>query len=180
VNVKSKIDRYAKILFSISDTSEKYESIEKILYILSTLCNTSLNFKQFLLTKRISSDLKKEILLSIFKDLINESEIDLIIYLMEGIDLRYIKLITEKYKKLISDSRGNVKVEVVTAEQLSNLDLTDIEEKINSKINGSVIISNTVDKNILGGIKLKVGNTLIDGSIKTKLDKLKQSMITNK
>ena len=180
MNVKSKIDRYAKILFSISDTSEKYESIEKILYILSTLCNTSLNFKQFLLTKRISSDLKKEILLSIFKDLINESEIDLIIYLMEGIDLRYIKLITEKYKKLISDSRGNVKVEVVTAEQLSNLDLTDIEEKINSKINGSVIISNTVDKNILGGIKLKVGNTLIDGSIKTKLDKLKQSMITNK
>lgn len=180
MNVKSKIDRYAKILFSISDTSEKYESIEKILYILSTLCNTSLNFKQFLLTKRISSDLKKEILLSIFKDLINQSEIDLIIYLMEGIDLRYIKLITEKYKKLISDSRGNVKVEVVTAEQLSNLDLTDIEEKINSKINGSVIISNTVDKNILGGIKLKVGNTLIDGSIKTKLDKLKQSMITNK
>jgi F-type H+-transporting ATPase subunit delta len=180
VNVKSKIDRYAKILFSISDTSEKYESIEKILYILSTLCNTSLIFKQFLLTKRISSDLKKEILLSIFKDLINESEIDLIIYLMEGIDLRYIKLITEKYKKLISDSRGNVKVEVVTAEQLSNLDLTDIEEKINSKINGSVIISNTIDKNILGGIKLKVGNTLIDGSIKTKLDKLKQSMITNK
>ena len=180
MNVKSKIDRYAKILFSISDTSEKYESIEKILYILSTLCNTSLIFKQFLLTKRISSDLKKEILLSIFKDLINESEIDLIIYLMEGIDLRYIKLITEKYKKLISDSRGNVKVEVVTAEQLSNLDLTDIEEKINSKINGSVIISNTVDKNILGGIKLKVGNTLIDGSIKTKLDKLKQSMITNK
>lgn len=180
MNVKSKIDRYAKILFSISDTSEKYESIEKILYILSTLCNTSLIFKQFLLTKRISSDLKKEILLSIFKDLINESEIDLIIYLMEGIDLRYIKLITEKYKKLISDSRGNVKVEVVTAEQLSNLDLTDIEEKINSKINGSVIISNTIDKNILGGIKLKVGNTLIDGSIKTKLDKLKQSMITNK
>jgi len=180
VNVKSKIDRYAKILFSISDTSEKYESIEKILYILSTLCNTSLNFKQFILTKRISSDLKKEILLSIFKDLMNESEIDLVIYLMEGIDLRYIKLITEKYKKLISDSRGNVKVEVVTAEQLSNLDLTDIEEKINSKINGSVIISNTIDKNILGGIKLKVGNTLIDGSIKTKLDKLKQSMITNK
>ena len=180
MNVKSKIDRYAKILFSISDTSEKYESIEKILYILSTLCNTSLNFKQFLLTKRISSDLKKEILLSIFKDLINASEIDLVIYLMEGIDLRYIKLITEKYKKLISDSRGNVKVEVVTAKQLSNLDLTDIEEKINSKINGSVTISNTVDKNILGGIKLKVGNTLIDGSIKTKLDKLKQSMITNK
>ena len=180
MNLKSKIDRYAKILFSISDTSEKYKTIEEILNILSTLCNKSQNFKQFLLTKRISSNLKKEILLNVFKDLLNESQIDIVIYLIEGIDLRHIKLINEKYKKLISDSRGNVKVEVVTAKQLSNLDLTDIEEKINSKINGLVTISNTVDKNILGGIKLKVGNTLIDGSIKTKLDKLKQSMITNK
>jgi F-type H+-transporting ATPase subunit delta len=180
VNVKSKIDRYAKILFSISDTSEKSESIENILNILSILCNKSQNFKQFLLTKRISSNLKKEILLSIFKGLLNESQIDIVIYLIEGIDLRHIKLINEKYKKLISDSRGNIDVEAVTAKQLSNIDLADIQEKINSKITGSVTILNTIDKNILGGIKLKVGNTLIDGSIKTKLNKLKQSMINNK
>lgn len=180
MNVKSKIDRYAKILFSISDTSEKSESIEKILNILSILCNKSQNFKQFLLTKRISSNLKKEILLSVFKDLLNESQIDIVIYLIEGIDLRYIKLINERYKKLISDSRGNVNVEAVTAKGLSDVDIADIQEKINSKITGSVTILNTIDKNILGGIKLKVGNTLIDGSIKTKLDKLKQSMINNK
>ena len=180
MNLKSKIDRYAKILFSISDTSEKSESIENILNILSILCNKSQNFKQFLLTKRISSNLKKEILLSVFKDLLNESQIDIVIYLIEGIDLRYIKLINERYKKLISNSRGNVKVEAVTAKQLSDIDIADIQEKINSKISGSVTILNTIDKNIIGGIKLKVGNTLIDGSIKTKLDKLKQSMINNK
>ena len=180
MNVKSKIDRYAKILFSISDTSEKYETVEEILNTLSTLCNKSQNFKQFLLTKRISSNLKKEILLSVFKDLLNESQIDIVIYLIEGIDLRHIKLINEKYKKLISDSRGNVNVEAVTAKELSDVDIADIQEKINSKITGSVTILNTIDKNIIGGIKLKVGNTLIDGSIKTKLDKLKQSMINNK
>ena len=180
MNVKSKIDRYAKILFSISDTSEKSESIENILNILSILCNKSQNFKQFLLTKRISSNLKKEILLSVFKDLLNESQIDIVIYLIEGIDLRHIKLINEKYIKLISDSRGNINVEAVTAKQLSDIDLADIQEKINSKITGSVTILNIIDKNILGGIKLKVGNTLIDGSIKTKLNKLKQSMINNK
>ena len=37
--------------------------------------------------------------------------------------------------------------------------------------------SNIEDKKILGGMKLKVGNTLIDGSVSTKLEKLKQSMI---
>ena len=180
MNVKNKIDRYSKILFSISDSNEKYESIEKILNILSLLCNKSQNFKQFLLTKRISPNLKRKILLSVFKNLFNESEIDLVIYLMEGFDLRYIKSINEKYKKLISNSRGIVNVEAITSKQLSEIDLTDLEEKINSKVNGTVTILNTIDKNIIGGIKLKVENTLIDGSIKTKLDKLKQSMITNK
>ena len=180
MNVKNKIDRYSKILFSISDSNEKYESIEKILNILSLLCNKSQNFKQFLLTKRISPNLKRKILLSVFKNLFNESEIDLVIYLMEGFDLRYIKSINEKYKKLISNSRGIVNVEAITSKQLSEIDLTDLEEKINSKVNGTVTILNTIDKNIIGGIKLKVENTLIDGSIKTKLDKLKQSMINNK
>lgn len=180
MNVKNKIDRYAKILFSVSDSNKKYHSIEKILNILLTLCDKSQNFKQFMLTKRLSSNLKKDILLSIFKNVLNESEVDLVVYLMQGIDLRYIKPITEKYKKLISDSRGNIDVHAVTAKKLSDIDLTELEKKINSKINGLVTISNTVDKHILGGIKLKVGNTLIDGSIKTKLDKLRQSMITNK
>ena len=44
-------------------------------------------------------------------------------------------------------------------------------------MNVDISISNIEDKEILGGMKLKVGNTLIDGSISTKLEKLKQSMI---
>ena len=48
---------------------------------------------------------------------------------------------------------------------------------IESKINSTVLINSTIDKSLLGGIKLKVGNTLIDGSLSTKLEKLKQSMI---
>ena len=46
-----------------------------------------------------------------------------------------------------------------------------------TKINSDVNIDNIVDGTIIGGIKLKVGNTLIDGSVSTKLDRLKQSMV---
>ena len=54
---------------------------------------------------------------------------------------------------------------------------TALKISVESKTNNKVSIKNIVDKSLLGGIKLKVGNTLIDGSISTRLEKLKQSMI---
>ena len=68
-------------------------------------------------------------------------------------------------------------VTAFTANQLSDSDLSDLKSNIKSKINMDISINNIEDKKILGGIKLQVGNTLIDGSLATKLEKLKQSMI---
>ena len=66
-------------------------------------------------------------------------------------------------------------------EQLVSDLLLDTDKSIKPspppKINMDISINNIEDKKILGGIKLQVGNTLIDGSLATKLEKLKQSMI---
>ena len=75
------------------------------------------------------------------------------------------------------DSTGHVNITAVTANQLNESDLSDLETNIKAKLNNDISINNIVDGKILGGIKLKVGNTLIDGSLSTKLEKLKQSMI---
>ena len=75
----------------------------------------------------------------------------------------------------MDDSLGLVKVTAFTANSMSDIDLSKLSLNIKSKINMDVSIENIEDKKILG--KLKVGNTLIDGSLSTKLEKLKQSMI---
>ena len=77
----------------------------------------------------------------------------------------------------MKDFSGHVNVTAVTAHQLTDSELSDLKSKIKLKINANISINNIEDKKILGGIKLKVGNTLIDGSLSTKLEKLKQSMI---
>jgi F-type H+-transporting ATPase subunit delta len=77
----------------------------------------------------------------------------------------------------MQDSTGHLSVTAVTVSKLSESELSDLKSNIKSKMNTDISISNIEDKKILGGIKLKVGNTLIDGSVSTKLEKLKQSMI---
>ena len=96
---------------------------------------------------------------------------------LEKLDFKYLEVINKKYQKLIQDSSGHINITAVTVNQLNELELSDLKFNIKEKIDSDININNVADSTILGGIKLKVGNTLIDGSLSTKLAKLKQSMV---
>ena len=177
MNQSKKIDKSAKVLFSVFKENNVDQLGSEVLSILSEISNESQKFKQFLSTKRIEINIKKEILSNIFLNILNQAQLDLVFCLLDNIDFNHLGLINNKYQKLVQDSTGHVNVTAVTANQLSESELSDLKSNISSKINTDISISNIEDKKILGGIKLKVGNTLIDGSLSTKLEKLKQSMI---
>ena len=177
MNQNKKIDKSSKILFSVFEESNASQLGSDILGLLSGISRNSPKFKQFLLTKRISLDTKKQILSNIFSDTLNQSHLDLVFCLLDNMDFKYLELINKRYQKLMLDSTGHINITAVTVNQLSESDLSDLETNIKAKLNNNISINNIVDSTILGGIKLKVGNTLIDGSLSTKLEKLKQSMI---
>ena len=172
-----KIDKSAKALFSVFKENNADQLGCEVLAILSKISSKSQKFKQFLSTSRIELTVKKEILSNIFSEKLNRSQLDLIFCLLDTIDFNYLESIDKRYQKLMQDSTGHVNVTAVTVNKLSESELSDLKSNIKSKMNTAISISNIEDKKILGGMKLKVGNTLIDGSISTKLEKLKQSMI---
>ena len=172
-----KIDKSTKVLFSVFKENNVDQLGSEVLTILSKISSKSQKFKQFLSTRRIELIKKKEILSNIFSETLNQSQLDLIFCLLDSIDFNYLKSIDKKYQKLMQNSTGHVNVKAVTVNKLSESELFDLESSIKSKINTDISIDNIEDKKILGGIKLKVGNILIDGSVSTKLEKLKQSMI---
>ena len=177
MNQNKKIDKSAKILFSVFKENNIVDLGSEVLNILSDISSNSQKFKQFLSTKRIDLKIKKEILSNIFSDSLNQSQLDLIFCLLDNIDFNYLESINKKYQKLMQDSTGHINVTAVTVNKLNESELSDLEVNIKSKINTDISIDNIEDKTILGGIRLKVGNTLIDGSLSTKLQKLKQSMV---
>ena len=177
MNQNKKIDKSAKVLFSVFKENNVDQLGSEMLTTLSKISSSSKKFKHFLLTKRIELNIKKEILSNIFSDILNQSQLDLVFCLLYSIDFNHLKSIDRKYQKLMQDFTGHVNVTAVTVNKLSELELSDLKFNIKSKINRDVSIDNIADKAILGGIKLKVGNTLIDGSLLTKLEKLKQSMV---
>ena len=177
MNQNKKIDKSAKIIFSVFKENNVNQLGSEMLGILSEVSSGSQKFKQFLLTKRIELNIKKEILSNIFHNILNQDQLDLIFCLLENMDFKYLEAINKKYQKLMQESTGSINVIAVTVNQLNESELSDLKISIKTKINSDVNIDNIVDSTIIGGIKLKVGNTLIDGSVSTKLDRLKQSMV---
>ena len=172
-----KIDKSTKVLFSVFKENNVDQLGSEVLTILSKISSKSQKFKQFLSTRRIELSKKKEILSNIFSESFSKTQLSLLFCLLDSIDFNYLQSIDKKYQKLIQDSMGCIKVKAVTAFKLSEAELLDLESSIKSKVDSDISMDNITDKTILGGIKLKVGNTLIDGSLSTKLEKLKQSMI---
>ena len=55
-------------------------------------------------------------------------------------------------------------------------EIKKLEENLSSKYNANIILENIVDKTILGGVLVRLGNKEIDGTIKTRLENLKQEL----
>lgn len=177
MNQNNKIDKFSKSIFSVAQKHNAETEISELLDIFNSVSNASPKFKQFLITKQINIDLKIKIINKIFDGILSKEQIKISSQIINLIDLRFLKLINKKYKKLHNQSLNLINVVAVSSQKLNDSDLSDISSKISEKINKTVSIKNLVDKSILGGIKLKVGNTLIDGSISNKLKKLKHNMI---
>lgn len=99
-----------------------------------------------------------------------------------------IKILTEKrmvhifpavakeYSDLYDLSRGILRVEAVTAVALTDKQSEALADKLAKSLGKKIIIRNTVDRSILGGVKLRYSDVQLDGSVKTRLDKFEQAL----
>jgi F-type H+-transporting ATPase subunit delta len=80
--------------------------------------------------------------------------------------------ISQFFEELKAEAEGSIEAELIMAEQPSKKTvdelLKSLEKKFNKKIEGKVVI----DKNIIGGTKIIVGDSVIDASVRAQLDNL--------
>ena len=80
-----------------------------------------------------------------------------------------IRATARSARKLLNESRNRVEVEVRTAAPLSNPLREAISTKLAAMLGREVVLSTTVDPELLGGVVVRVGDTLYDGSLSNKL-----------
>ncbi len=107
---------------------------------------------------------------------------------LTGLALNFVKLMCSNrrlaavpgaiaaFGALVADSKGEVVAEVTSAEKLSPAQLKDLTAALKTRVGKDVQLVTKIDSTLLGGLTVKIGSTLIDNSLKTKLRNLKVSM----
>jgi F-type H+-transporting ATPase subunit delta len=89
----------------------------------------------------------------------------------------YIDKILKNFIEICSIKRGELKAELTTAKDLSENEVNNIKEELTKNFSSKIKLNYKYDKSLIGGLIVQVGSTMVDTSIKNKLQQIENRMI---
>jgi F-type H+-transporting ATPase subunit delta len=84
--------------------------------------------------------------------------------------------VEESYRRLLQERLGIRQVEIVTARELGSKERSDLEAKVAQLAGSRIEASFELDASILGGTVVRIGSTVYDGSVRGRLERLKEEL----
>ena len=162
---------YAVAIFNLAKEEKTLSVWSDMLSLISGVVENA-DVNSFINDSKVLDADREKILLDICGDKIDTSGKNLIKLLVENKRLLILSVITALFEELKDKDEGVIEAEIIMAEQpdkklVTNL-LQSLEKRFEKKIEGKVVI----DKSIVGGTKIIVGDTVIDASVRGQLDNL--------
>jgi len=167
--------KYAKGLFTVAKELNKTKEFGEELNQIKDLLTSMPEVLSALQNPIYPPDLKMEIIDEVLKSIKVDPEIERFLKLLvERRRIQYIKEIVVMYQELLDEELNIARGEVITAYPLSPEEKKELEEVLKEYLKKEVILESKVDEEIIGGIKIKIGDLIFDGSLKTQLGKFKE------
>lgn len=84
--------------------------------------------------------------------------------------------IAEAFQELVDEAKGVAHARITSAVTLTGDDQTSVQKRLETLTGGEVVMELEVDESIIGGIIVRIGDRLIDGSTRSRLQALKQEL----
>jgi F-type H+-transporting ATPase subunit delta len=170
--------RYAKAFFEVAAEKGQLDTIEKELQGIQQVMVDNPVFLQLLHHPQIDKKVKKKEINTIFKGQISDITLDFINLLIDGDRGDILPSVTTQFVELANLERGIADALVTSVKPLTEAEIESIGTKFSEVVNKKIRIQNVVDPSIIGGIIVKIGDRLYDGSVIGKLNRFKQSVLS--
>ena len=171
------IKKYAQILYNVAVKEEDVNQISTHLHNIWSVLKSVPELNQLLITRRVKVKDKITILKNILGDKKLDIEMDLMVLLMENGHMILFGEVVKRFDYLKDKDSEIIKVQITSSSILSDDEVQRISLNIENKIQKKIDVTMETDTSIVGGIKLRVGNTLIDGSVSNRLLKMRDTLI---
>ena len=174
---KGIIKKYAQAAYKIAVKEQDVNKISIRLHNVRNILKSVPELNQLLITRRIQVQDKITMLKNILDNKISDIEMDVMSLLIENGHMNLFGEIVKRFDYLLDKDSDIIKVLITTSTKLSDDEVQRISSKIESRVQKKIDVAMETDASIIGGMKLRIGNELLDGSVSSRLQKTREALI---
>ncbi|MCT4566260.1 MAG: F0F1 ATP synthase subunit delta [Maledivibacter sp.] len=167
---------YSEALFEVALEESKVDQfLDEISFVTKTF-KMYPEFFELFKTPLVKGDEKKKIMEDIFGDKLSKEMNNFLKIIIDKRRGHFIEQIKCEYESIVNEHKGIVNAVAITAVPLADKEKIMLREKLSTITGKTIELSNEIDKDVIGGILVKIGDKIIDGTIKSRLEELKESL----
>lgn len=170
------ITGYARALFNVVQAEGELDRVEDELYRFGKILDSNHELKQALSDQSVDRIQREKILGELLEDKVSPHTLGLLTFIVGQGRARQLPQILEQVSALAAEARNSVVAEVRTAVPLDAAQRNALAESLSKATGKKVDVKAIVDPSVLGGVVAKIGDTVIDGTIRHKLEQLKDQV----
>ena len=171
-------ERYSLALFELSSESNLLSSIEEQVLSILKLLDQSDDFSNLIKDPTTSQDDLLRVVNMISENYKFESLLkNFLSFLIKKRRFFFIERILKSFIEICSKKRGELKAELKSAKELSSEEISNITEELTKNFSSKIKLNYKHDESLIGGLVVQVGSTMVDTSIKNKLQQIENRMI---
>ena len=171
-------NRYSLALYELASESNLLVKVEQNSLAFLNLISTNIDFKELIKSPITNND----ILINIIDRISEISKLELLFknfisFLIVKRRFFYVEKILKNFIEICSEKRGELKAEIKSAKNLTENEINKITEELSNNFKSKIKLNYKYDQSLIGGLIVQVGSTMIDTSIKNKLQQIENKMI---
>ncbi|ERJ11461.1 F0F1 ATP synthase subunit delta [Haloplasma contractile] len=164
---------YATALFEVALESKNVHNYFHQIIMVNELLEQEEDYLRLLEHPKIEKAKKTEMIGNVFKEAIQKEILHFLYILVDHNRIRNLNEIVIELTKLVNDYHKVLDVDAYTTVELDKKQRQTLTSKLEQKYKRKIMIENHIDSSIIGGMRLVIGEQIIDNSLRTHFAKLR-------
>lgn len=167
---------YAQALFEVAMETKHIDDFGKELRFVLDAFKEHTTFYELYKTPQISNEEKKEIIEGVFKGQLSTEVMNFLKILVDKRRTAIFEYIAKAYEKLANEHNNMVEALAITTIPLKSEEQAKLIAKLTGMTGKKVQLKNEIDPSIIGGMLVRIGDKVIDGTIRSRLNKMQEDL----
>ena len=169
--------KYAEALFELAKENKMIDKIEQELFVIKEAFDNHQDMRELIYHPRVPNEAKKDTIHKVFGAELSTYVKHFVLLLIDKRRETALMGIIRAYVVLANEARNIIEANVITAKLMSDEQRQKLTQKLVKLTGNKVLLQEAVDPGIIGGVIVKIGDKLIDGSVRHQLKSLHNTIL---